>query len=87
MGKKTVTYKANEYIAKCPKCSNNTKMTFISAQVAEDCCEVWACCGRCKYDPSEYDSDYRMECVWGDISLEAQPSIIANTWNCAIEEQ
>jgi len=54
--------KPNAHVAKCPKCGNNTAFVAHSAQVAEDCCEVWVVCV-CGYDPHTWKD--KLESVMG----------------------
>ena len=70
----------NNFITPCPKCGNNTKFTFVSEKVAEDCCEVWMKC-ICGFDPTKENTGNRMEDVWGDLSEENCKVIIINCWN------
>ncbi len=78
-------FKENKYIHPCPDCGNNTEFTIHSAQVSEDCCEIWAeCkCGKHFDDP--------IEDVWGGTGPDEARDAIDHTWNphaepCAKEE-
>lgn len=86
--KRSIKYKPNEVISKCPKCQNNTEFTIISEQVAEDGCEIWAVC-KCGFDPTNYEelgSCYRIESVWGGVEDDDCQDALLNSWNEAIED-
>lgn len=52
--------KVNKGAEPCPKCGNDKDFVVHSAQVAEDCCEIWATC-KCGYKPDGNE----IEDVWG----------------------
>lgn len=71
--------KPNVTVTPCPRCGNNTVFTGYSVQVSEDCCEVYVTC-QCSYDPTEQNTDYRFEDVWG--SLDDDNLMVAlSCWN------
>jgi len=60
------------HVTPCPRCGNTEHFNANSRRAAEDYCETWISC-RCGL---ELPSDDRRECVWGDISREAIPSLM-----------
>lgn len=62
----------------CPNCGNARDFVAYSGRVAEDCCEVWVECGRCKHDPTREHTDYRLEDVWGSLD----PQTIQAAMHC-----
>lgn len=69
----------------CPKCGNRNSFNIHSAQVGEDCCEVWAEC-KCGYDPSEDKWGSRFEDVWGGTG-DNNCVMALEVWNMLIDEQ
>lgn len=49
----------------CPKCGNHELFKAFSEQVCEDSCNVWVECGKCEFDPTKNNTDYRLEDVFG----------------------
>lgn len=78
MTTRTVQFKPNDTIAVCPKCGNNTHFKITSAQVAEDCCEVWATC-KCGH---EAGSEHHFEDIMGGVDDENVQMAMA-CWNDA----
>ena len=78
--------KEHESIPACPKCGNKTDFVCHSQQVAEDYCEVWCKC-KCGYDPTQYDTNGRIEDVWGGCSDENCLDAVNITWKDAILEK
>lgn len=74
----------NDVYTKCPKCGNNTRFVAHSMQVGIDTCNVWVEC-ICGYDPTEEDTDYRYEDVWGGTG-NVMIFMALNCWNEKIME-
>lgn len=70
-------------VTPCPKCQNINEFTIQSEQCAEDCCEVWMTC-KCGFDPTERDTSYRYEDVWGSTDDGMIP-VVMSCWNDAIQ--
>lgn len=85
MSSRRIKLKANESVAKCPKCGNNTDFTIYSDYCAEDCCEVWAEC-KCGYNPTANDTSNRLEDVWGGCDDNNCLDAIRFSWTDVIEE-
>lgn len=85
MSCRSIQFKPNKVIALCPKCQNNTRFVVHSEQCAEDCCNIWAVC-KCGYCPTEFDSDAKIEDVWGGCDDDNCKDAIRFTWNEPIEE-
>lgn len=81
-----VKYKENHVIERCPKCNNNTSFKIHSQQVAEDGCEIWAQCGECDYDPTENNTDHRIESVMGGCDDDNCQDAVLYAWNEPIKE-
>jgi len=69
----------------CPKCGNFREFVAHSDYCAEDCCNVWVECGECGFDPTQEDTGYRLEDVWGGCG---DNNIIAaiSCWDDALRE-
>lgn len=78
------TLKPNTSVTPCPRCSNNTVFTGCAVQVAEDCCEVYVIC-QCNYDPTEQNTDHRLEDVWGSVDDENLMAALS-CWNAALAD-
>jgi hypothetical protein len=75
----------NNSIDPCPRCGNNTSFEAHSAQVTEDCCNVWVVCV-CGYDPTSDDSGDRYEDVWGALNHTTIMWAL-DCWNSAIRDR
>jgi len=80
VGKRAVTLNPNDRIAACPRCGNNTSFVAHSAQVAEDCCDVWVVC-RCGFDPTAEKTGSRVEDVWGSLDNDTIQTALRWSWN------
>lgn len=85
MSSRKVKFKPGKSIHECPKCGNNIEFTIHSDYCAEDCCEIWAVC-KCGFDPTQEDTGYRLEDVWGGVGDDNCINAIEISWNEGIEE-
>lgn len=65
MSSRRIRFKENTIVTPCPHCGNNREFSIKSSQFCEDCCEVWAVCAKCGYDPFENNYGYKLESVMG----------------------
>lgn len=51
----------------------------------EDGCEIWAEC-KCGYDPTQENTGYRVEDVWGSLNDGNCKDAVEYSWNDIIRE-
>lgn len=85
MGQRRFVAPPNNQITPCPKCGQNRDFFAKAMQVAEDYCEVWIEC-KCGFDPTELNTGYRVEDVWGSLDDGNIHCAISASWNDAIAD-
>lgn len=85
MGKRAFNIKNVDNVVPCPKCGNREHFVGMAQQVAEDCCEVWIVCA-CGYDPTDGNSEYRMEDVWGTLDSATLACAMSCSWDEPLQQ-
>ena len=83
MGQRHFLLPANDSIEKCPNCGNNIEFVAKSAQVAEDCCEIWIEC-KCGHS---FPDKYHLEDIWGSLGKDEILMALDCSWNEPIQEK
>lgn len=86
-----------DQMSACPVCGNRSRFDICSDRASEDCCDVWAQCGKCGHRPprgneiedvmGQLDDALVSEAlgIWNDAFADVPP--VSSVWPSMSDEQ